>query len=86
MLMVLRCTLITLLQMCFDWRQWMLTVRKYVNRIDDSHSTESSLLHTFMCVHTGIGQLMKRYFLVEKAKNASLFGVVIGTLGVGMYL
>jgi diphthamide biosynthesis protein 2 len=27
--------------------------------------------------------LMRRYYLVERAKDASIFGIVVGTLGVG---
>ena len=30
--------------------------------------------------------LMKRYYLVEKAKDANIVGIVVGTLGVARYL
>jgi len=30
-------------------------------------------------------QVMKRFFLIEKAKDSDIIGIVVGTLGVGMY-
>jgi diphthamide biosynthesis protein 2 len=30
--------------------------------------------------------LMKRYFLVQKAKDADVIGIVVGTLGVGKFM
>ena len=31
-------------------------------------------------------QTVCRYYLVEKAKDANIVGILVGTLGVGMYI
>ena len=49
-----------------------------------------NVYHTEVCLQGVPGTvgrvLRRRYFLVEKARNASIVGILVGTLGVAGYL
>jgi hypothetical protein len=47
----------------------------------------SCVMHVaIMCIVLIAIQTVCRYYLVEKAKDANIIGILVGTLGVGMYI
>jgi hypothetical protein len=43
-------------------------------------------MYDIICIVLITIQAVCRYYLVEKAKDANIIGILVGTLGVGMYI